>query len=87
MAGESVAELLAQATSQTGESAAVIYAKWAGLTLAGDDSLYRLVFRNLTAHGHTANIRENLLSTLQAGGAVGESIGECILKSSLTGWS
>ena len=86
MAGESVAELLAQLTAQSGESAASIYAKWAAVGPA-DESLEQLVRLKLTANAKTAQIKENLLSTIQAGGAVGESLEECLLKSGLTGWS
>jgi hypothetical protein len=84
---ESVEELLRGLTSAAGENATSIYLKWATLAATGDASLESAVRRKLVAGGHTANIRENLVSTLQAGGAVGESAEECLLKSGLTGWS
>jgi hypothetical protein len=87
MAGEAVNELLMQATGQTGESAPQTYAKWAGLSLGPDDSLYRLVNRKLVANGKAAQVRESLEATLAAGGAVGESIEEMLLKTGLTGFS
>lgn len=88
MAGESVQQLLAQLTSAAGESAEEIYAKWAGLTDPNQgESLEELVRRKLTANAKTAQLRECLLSTLQAGGAVGETVEACLLHNGLTGWS
>lgn len=87
MAGESVEELLRSLTTQTGDSAVEVYLKWATLTNTGDDTLESAVRRKLVANLHSANIRENLLSTIQAGGAVGESVEECLSKSGLVGWS
>jgi hypothetical protein len=87
MAGESLEALLRSLTGSTGDSATEVYLKWASLAATGDDTLESSVRRKLVAGGHTANIRENLLSTLKAGGATGESVEECLLKSSLTGWS
>lgn len=84
---ESIAALLSELTSQTGESAVAIYAKWASLTVGPDDSLYRLVCRKLTANGKAAQIEESLEATLAKGGATGSSVEQMLLKTGLTGWS
>lgn len=64
-----------------------LYAKWAGFTVGGDDSLYRLVCRKLTANGKAAQVRESLEETIQAGGGVGTSLEEMLRNTGLTGWS
>ena len=99
MAGESKEALLASLTGQSGESATAIYAKWQATALNsyhtanptvpadGDYSLEQLVRMVLTQNAKTAQVKESLLSTILAGGAVGESVEECLLKSGLTGWS
>ena len=88
MAGESIAALLASLTATSGESAESIYAKWSGLTVNdGHTQLFELVRRKLTANAKAGQIRESLTGTLRAGGAVGETVEECLLKSGLTGWS
>lgn len=87
MAGESVRALLVSLTSTTGETAEQVYAKWAGLTLGGGEALEGLVRRKLVANGKSSQLRESLTSTLHAGGAIGESPEECLLKTGLTGWS
>lgn len=84
---ESVNGLLMALTGFTGESAVQTYAKWQSLTVGDDDTLYRLVERVLIAGGKTAQVRESLEATLAAGGAVGESIEQMLLKTGMTGWS
>jgi hypothetical protein len=87
MAGESTEALLRSLTSAAGETSVEIYLHWAGLTDNGDDTLESAVRRKLVAAGHSANIRENLLSTMLAGGATGESVEDCLLKTGLVGLS
>lgn len=89
MAGESVTELLRALTGVNGESAEATYASWASLTYDAthDHSLAALVNEKLTADSKSAQIKESLLETLHAGGAVGETVEQCLLKSGLTGWS
>jgi hypothetical protein len=87
VAGESVQELLAKLTGAAGENPEDIYATWASLTVRGGEPLEQLVRRHLVAGGKSAQVRESLLATLRAGGAVGETVEECLLKSGLTGWS
>lgn len=82
-----VNQLLQQLTGQTGESSEQTYAKWASLTVGPDDSLYRLVNRKLAAGGKSAQVKESLEATLSAGGAVGASVEQMLLKTGLTGWS
>lgn len=84
---ESTEELLRSLTATTGEDAVEVYLKWAVLAPTGDDTLESAVRRKLVANAKSAQIRESLLGTIQAGGAVGESVEECLLKSGLTGWS
>lgn len=84
---EGVEEQLRVLTSQAGDSAESIYSKWAGLTASDDDTLYRLVTRKLTANGKQAQIRESLEATLRAGGAVGDSTEEMLIRTGLTGFS
>lgn len=86
MAGESVEELLRSLTGAAGESAPEIYGAWASIT-PGDSTLEQLVRRKLINNAKTTQLRESLTATLQAGGAVGESPAECLLKSGLVGWS
>jgi hypothetical protein len=74
MAAESVQAQLAALTGAAGESSEEIYATWAGLANPDGDGLEALVWRKLTANAKAVQIRENLLSTIQAGGAVGESL-------------
>lgn len=87
MPAESTEALLRSLTGASGESAVEVYGKWAVLSIGNDDSLYRLVNRKLVANGKSAQVKESLEATLRAGGAVGESVEECLLKSGLTGWS
>lgn len=89
MAGESVTELLRSLTGVNGESAEATYASWASLTFdaSHDYSLDQLVRQKLTANGKSTQIKESLLATIKAGGAVGETVEEALLKSGLTGWS
>lgn len=93
MTAQSVRGLLIQLTGQTGESPEAVYEKWAGLsethmaTGGPGKSLQQLVRLKLTANGKSAQIRESLLQTIKAGGAVGESVEACLLKTGLTGWS
>jgi len=87
MAGEDLRELLATLTAATGETAEQVYAHWAGLTINGGDGLENLVRRKLVAGGKSSQLRESLTATLRAGGAVGESPEEMLLKTALTGWS
>ncbi len=84
---ESVEGLLRSLTGQSGDSAVEVYLNWSGLSSTGDDTLESTVRRKLVANGKSAQLRESLLATLLAGGAVGESVEQCLLKSALTGWS
>lgn len=84
---ESINGWLMQLTGFATESAVQTYAQWAGLTVGGDDSLYRLVNRKLVANGKAAQVRESLEATLAAGGAVGTSVEQMLAKTGLTGWS
>jgi hypothetical protein len=85
--GESVEQLLRSLTGATGDSAAQVYAHWAGVTADGDANLDRLVRQVLTANGKSAQLRESLEATIRAGGGVGESTEQQLLHSGLTGWS
>lgn len=85
MAAESVEQLLKQLTAAAGESAVEVYCKWAGV--AGDFTLEQAVRLKLTANAKTAQLRESLEATIRAGGGVGESLEEMLLKTGLTGWS
>ena len=85
--GESLEQLLRSGTGQTGDSATDVYVKFAGLTASGDETLESAVRRKLIAGGKSAQLREALLETVKAGGAVGESLEETLLKTGLTGWS
>lgn len=86
MAGESVEELLAELYAVTGDDAAEIYAKGNSTTVV-DGSLFETVRHVLTANGKSAQLRETLEETVRAGGGVGESLEEMLLKTGLTGWS
>lgn len=83
---ESVEQALRVLTGQTGDSAAQVYSKWAGVG-PSDGTLEQLVRLKLVATGKSAQLRESLEATLRAGGAVGESVEEMLAKSGLTGWS
>lgn len=100
MAGESLPALLASLTGVAGESAAVIYAKWAfgvAYVMQQDDSLDRLLRKKLHANAKDSQIwadyptntvpRETVEAILAKGGAVGTSVEEMLLKTGLTGWS
>ena len=87
MAAESVNGWLMQLTGLTTESAVQTYAQHFSLTVGSDDSLFRLVQRELTANGKSAQIEESLEATLAKGGAVGESIEEMLANTGLLGWS
>lgn len=84
---ESTEALLRSLTAQTGDTAVQVYVKWAGLTDNGDDTLESAVRRKLVAGAKSSQIKENLLSTIKAGGATGESVEACLLKTGLTGFS
>ena len=87
---ESDAEALMQLTGLAGETAAEVYAKWAGLSVpTGGEGLEQLVRKKLTANGKTgAAGKESLLAMLLAnGGGPAETVEQCLLKSGLTGWS
>ncbi len=85
--GGSIRQLLMRLTGVSKETAVATYAAWAGLSVRDDDTLFRLVQRKLTVNGRGAQVRESLLATIEAGGAVGSSVQQCLLKTGLTGWS
>lgn len=85
MAVESILQKLIASTGQSGNSAAQVYARWAGLTEKG--SLTQLVNAKLTANGKSSQIKGSLLQTVRAGGATGNSLAQTLLQTGLTGWS
>lgn len=89
MAGESVTELLRSLTGVNKESAEGTYASWAGLTYDANHeySLGELVSRKLVANGKSTQVKESLLETIHAGGAIGETVEQTLLKTGLVGWS
>jgi hypothetical protein len=83
---EGVHALLMALTATPGDSSAQVYARWAGLTITGE-SLEQLVRHRLAVTGKAAQVRESLLATVRAGGGIGESVEQCLLRTGLTGWS
>ena len=84
---ESTEELIRALTSAAGENSTSMYLKWASLSATGDDNLEAAVRRKLVANSKSSQIRENLLSTIKAGGGVGESVEACLRNTGLVGFS
>jgi hypothetical protein len=67
--------------------AAQVYAAANGLTLSGGEGLEQVVWRKLTANAKASQIKESLEATVRAGGGVGESVEQMLLKTGLLGFS
>lgn len=86
MASENLLAALEMLLSESGEDAAQVYARHFGLDVDGGRSLEDLVRENLIARGKGSQLRESLLETLHAGGATGESVQACLMRTGLVGW-
>jgi hypothetical protein len=87
VAAESVEALLRSLFDNTGEGAVEAYAQGTGTAARLGDSLESIVRRHLAAVGKTSQLRESLEATIRAGGGVGESVEQMLLKTGLTGWT
>jgi hypothetical protein len=89
LAGESAEALLRSLYAEANPNTSIeqVYARANALTIVGGQGLEELVRLKLVANAKTAQLRESLLATIKAGGAVGESIEECLRNTGLTGWS
>lgn len=85
MAAESTEQDLRQLLPATKESAAADYQSVEAVTTGELHDLEQDVRLKLTADAHTANLRESLEATIRAGGGVGESTEQMLLKTGLTG--